>query len=65
MTNFIVTPNGELDEIFKLPKKHDMLQHIIYVFAWHPLPLPTQQTWQHSHKIQASVSLEILNYKLI
>ncbi len=40
-TNFIITPSWKMDEIFKLPTKHDMLQNIIHVFTRHPLISPT------------------------
>jgi hypothetical protein len=32
MMNLIAIPSGKMDEIFELPTKHDMLQHIIDVF---------------------------------
>jgi len=40
VTNFITNPRLEIDEIFELPTKHDMLQHVIDLFAWHPFPSP-------------------------
>lgn len=38
--NFIRTPSGEMDEIFKFPTKHNMLQLVIDVFTWHPHHFP-------------------------
>ncbi len=40
-TNFITTPSWKMDETFKLPTKHDMLQTIVHVFIGHPFPSPT------------------------
>jgi hypothetical protein len=51
-----------MNEIFKLPTKHDMLQNIILVFIRHMFPSLTQQTYNHSHKIQVIVGWEIPNY---
>ncbi len=51
MTNLLTTISEEMDEIFRLPTKHDMLQHIIDVFAWHSLPCQP-----NNHKIQKGAS---------
>jgi hypothetical protein len=37
-TNFITTPSWKMDETFKLPTKHDMLQNIVHVFIGHHFP---------------------------
>ncbi len=50
MTNFKTTPSWEMNENFKLPTKHDILQFIIQVFVRHPFPSLTQQNSNHAHK---------------
>jgi hypothetical protein len=37
-TNFIATASRKMNESFKLPTKHDMLQYMVHVFTWHPFP---------------------------
>jgi hypothetical protein len=64
-TNFITTPSREMDEIFKLLAKHNMLQYIVHVLKWHPFPLFPQWTWYHNHKIYPKADWEVPNYNFI
>jgi hypothetical protein len=64
-TKFITTPSREMDEIFKLLAKHNMLQYIIHVLKWHPFPIFPQWTWNHNHKIYARAGWEVPNYNFI